>query len=149
MARLSLRSPLGTLRRSRDLLDDAWSDFPGFSMFRRGDEDVLGVWSPRVDIYETNDDIVVECELPGMHKDDIHVDVEGDRLSIRGERNEEKETEGRSYYRSERHYASFDRSFTLPAGIEADQVEAEYRDGILSIVLPKTETAKAKHVKVK
>lgn len=109
----------------------------------------LGAWNPRVNMYEKADNIIVDAELPGIKKEDIDVRVEDHRLTIRGERKEEKETKEEDYYRKERTYGSFMRSFTLPTSVAADKVDASYKDGVLHLTLPKTAEAKGKHITVK
>ncbi len=109
----------------------------------------LGAWNPRVNMYEKGDNIVIDAELPGIKKEDIDVTVEDHQLTLRGERNEEKETKKEDYYRKERLYGSFTRSFTLPSNVAADKVDATYTDGVLHVTLPKTEEAKGKHISVK
>ncbi len=147
MALLSRRTPFQSLRDFEDLVGEMWSGFPG----REGDGESLRRWTPRVDIYSENDHLVIECELPGMKKDDIHVDVEENRLTIGGERRKEKDvgSEEREYYRSERHWAQFERSFTLPSSIDTDHVDAEYNDGVLTVSMPKTEQARKKQIEIK
>jgi HSP20 family protein len=109
----------------------------------------LGSWSPRVNVYEKDDKIIVDAELPGMKREEIDVRVEDHRLIIHGERKEEKETKKEEYYRKERLYGSFTRSLILPSGISTEKVDATYKDGVLHLTLPKTAEAKAKHIAVK
>ena len=118
----------------------------------RDDEDgavTLGAWNPRVNIYEKGDDIIVDAELPGLKKEDIDVRVEDHRLTVRGERKEEKETKKENYYRKERFHGSFVRSLMLPSDVATDKVDATYKDGVLQLTLPKTDEAKGKHITVK
>ena len=109
-------------------------------MFGEGEESgtSMATWSPRVDVYESGDDLVFECEAPGVNKDDIDVSVENNRLTISGERREEKEAGGddRDYYRTERLYGRFQRSFALPDGVDASDISAQYDEGVLKITLP-------------
>ena len=109
----------------------------------------LGAWNPRVNMYEKGDNILIDAELPGIKKEDIDVTVEEHQVTLRGERKEEKETKKEEYYRKERLYGSFARSFTLPSNVAADKVDATYKDGVLHVTLPKTEEAKGKHISVK
>ena len=105
-------------------------------------------WWPEVDITDEKDRIVVRADLPGMKQEEIEVEAADGVLTIKGERKREAETkEGRSY-RIERSYGSFLRSFTLPAGVDASKVDAAYKNGVLEVVIPKREEAKAKKVKV-
>jgi HSP20 family protein len=94
---------------------------------------------PLVDIYEKDNKVVMELELPGVKKEDIEVKIEGDRLIITGEVKEEKEVKKENYYRSERRYGKFERSFTIDRNISPEEINAEYKDGILKITLPKKE----------
>jgi len=122
------------------------------SLFRGGvvDDGSYGTfWSPFVDIIEHDDAYVVEAELPGLTKDDVKISIEGNILTIRGEKKREQTKEGRNYHRSERAFGSFMRSFTLPSSVRADKIEATYRNGILTINLPKVEEAKPKTIEVK
>ncbi len=106
------------------------------------------LWALVVDITDEKDNIRVRAELPGLKKEDVEVSVEGDILTIKGEKKQEKETKEKDYIRSERYYGAFHRSFTLPAGVDAQKVNASYKDGVLEITLPKREDAKPKQVKV-
>lgn len=106
-------------------------------------------WYPVVDIYEKGDDIVLEAELPGLKKEDIDVRVENNVLTLRGERKLERETKKDGAFRSERAYGTFSRSFTLPTMVASDKIQAEYKDGMLTLVLPRVEEAKPKQIPVK
>ena len=105
-------------------------------------------WAPAVDIVDEKDQIKVKADLPGMKKEEIEVNVENDVLTIKGEKKEEKEIKEKDYVRSERYYGAFHRAFTLPASVDAQKVNATYKDGVLEIALPKKEGAKPKQVKV-
>lgn len=105
-------------------------------------------WAPPVDIYENENDIVLKAELPGVEPRDVEVRVEDSTLYLKGERKFEKETKEENYHRVERSYGSFARSFSLPNSISADKVKAEYKDGLLTLTLPKREEAKPKTIKI-
>ena len=105
-------------------------------------------WAPAVDVIEEKDVIKVKADLPGLKKEEIEVAVDNDTLTIKGEKKQEKEIKEKGYIRSERYYGSFHRSFTLPAGVDPQKVNANYRDGVLEITLPKREEAKKNEVKV-
>jgi len=105
-------------------------------------------WAPPVDIYETENDIVVKAELPGIEPKDVDVKVEDNTLYLKGERKFEKETKEDNYHRVERSYGAFARSFSLPNSINTDKVKAEFRDGLLTLTLPKREEAKPKTIKI-
>lgn len=103
---------------------------------------------PRLDLRETDSAIQVTADLPGVDKDNIEVSVQGDRLIIRGEKRSEDERREGNYYQVERSYGSFHRQVWLPAEVNPDKVEANYKDGVLTIDLPKTEEVKAKTKKI-
>jgi HSP20 family protein len=105
-------------------------------------------WSPSVDIYETENDLVLKADLPDINPNDIEVRVENQTLTIKGERKFEQDPAVRGYHRIERNYGSFVRSFTVPATVDADKVAAEYKNGVLTVKLPKKETAKPRQVKI-
>jgi HSP20 family protein len=107
-----------------------------------------GSWSPPVDIYETDENIILQAELPGIERKDITLEVKDDVLTLKGDRKFEKEVKQENYHRVERSYGSFQRSFTLPSNIKRDKVEAEFKDGILEVILPKVEEAKPRQIKV-
>ena len=107
-------------------------------------------WAPSVDIEEAGDKYVVKADLPGVAKKDIEVKLDNGVLSIRGEKNVEKETgKDKRSHRRERFHGSFARSFTLPAAVEADAVDASYRDGVLTLHIPKKDDAKARSIDIK
>jgi HSP20 family protein len=138
-----LDSDLGRIRREMDHL---------FGLMRGGqvDDDTFGsFWSPSVDIIEHDDAFIVEAELPGMSKDDVKTSIEGNILTIKGEKKQEQAKEGKNYHRTERVYGSFMRSFTLPTSVRTDKIEASYKNGILTVRIPKAEEAKSKSIEVK
>lgn len=114
-----------------------------------GEGFTLTEWIPPVDIAEDDKEYTVKVELPGMKKEDVHVNVEAGVLSITGERKVEKEEKDKKHHRSERMYGSFVRTFTLPDGTASDKVSAEFKDGVLTVHLPKDEKAKPKSIEVK
>jgi HSP20 family protein len=105
-------------------------------------------WAPPVDIYETEEAIVLKAELPGVDPKDVEVRVEDNTLYLKGERKFEKEVKEQNYHRVERSYGSFARSFSLPNSISTDQVRAEFKDGLLTLTMPKREEAKPKTIKI-
>lgn len=113
------------------------------------EESFMEDWMPAINVYEEKDDFVVEAELPGMKRDEIHIYMSGDNLNITGQRREEHEEKGRDAYRSERYFGHFHRMIPLPVAVNADAIEARYRDGILTVTCPKTEEARGKQVEVK
>jgi HSP20 family protein len=106
-------------------------------------------WAPVVDITEDEKEYLIKAELPEMKREDIKINIEDDVLSISGERKYEKDEKGKKYHRVERAYGSFLRSFTLPQDADGSKVSATYKDGVLSIHLPKSEKAKPKAIEVK
>jgi len=121
------------------------------SFFRGVDEPSLlnSTWIPAVDVAEENDAYVVKVELPGVNKDDVKITLESNILTIRGEKKVENEVKEKNYHRTERSYGAFQRSFTLPTSVKSDEIDAVYKDGILTVALPKAEEAKPKQIEVK
>jgi HSP20 family protein len=114
-----------------------------------GDEGIArGAWAPTVDIYENKDQIVLEAELPGMNREDFELSIENNVLTLRGERRFEKRDESDNYHRVERSYGSFTRSFTLPQTVSSENVSAEYKNGVLRVVLQKREEVKARRIEI-
>jgi HSP20 family protein len=105
-------------------------------------------WSPAVDIFETEDEIVVKAELPGMERKDIALNLENNVLTVRGERQFAKEAKDENYHRIERSYGTFSRSFSIPATVDEEKIRADYREGVLKIVLPKKEQVKPKQIRI-
>lgn len=108
----------------------------------------LTSWRPRVDVYEENDELVFEVDASGIDKDDLDVSIEDNRLTIRGERKAEHEQSNRDYYRSERVYGTFQRSFALPDSIAEEDVSASYDNGVLTISTPLSQTAEKRSVPI-
>jgi HSP20 family protein len=106
-------------------------------------------WTPTVDISESDGEYLIKAELPEVKKEDVKVTVEDGVLTLQGERRQEKEEKGKRYHRVERSYGSFVRSFTLPESVDETGVKAEYKDGVLSLHLPKSEKVKPKAIDVK
>jgi HSP20 family protein len=106
------------------------------------------VWAPAADMYETKNEVVLRAELPGLNDKDIHVSITSDLLTIQGERRGENDVQDASHYRRERWFGKFLRTFSLPMPIETSQIKAAYRDGVLTVTLPKSEEIKAKEIKV-
>ena len=132
---------LSSLRDELDrLFESPWAELARTSQLLSG-------WTPALDVYEEKDHYVVKAELPGMRKEDIEVSMDGERLSISGERKSETEEEGETS-KAERYFGRFQRTVTLPAAVAAEKVKAQYKDGILTVTLPKTEEAKPKQIDV-
>ena len=123
----------------------------GFEPFFRptGEENwSLATWAPACDIYEGDNEIVVKVELPEVKKEDVTVSIENNLLTIRGQRKFEEDVKRENYHRLERRYGEFTRSFTLPAFVDTAKVNAEFKDGMLRVTMPKREEAKPKQVEV-
>ena len=105
-------------------------------------------WTPALDVYEDKDHFTVKAEVPGMKKEDIEVSLHEGTLTVSGERKEEAASKESGLYRSERYFGRFQRAVDLPASVVGDKVKAEYRDGILTITLPKAEEAKPRQINV-
>ncbi len=109
---------------------------------------LLSGWNPAVDLYEDKDNVIVKAELPGLKKEDIEVSINDGVLSISGERKSEAKFEDAETHRSERFVGRFQRTLTLPADVKGDEVKAQYKDGVLTVTLPKAEEAKPKQIEV-
>jgi HSP20 family protein len=129
--------------RMNRLFDDA-----GGGIRRSEEPSSTTIWSPAVDIYETEGEIVVQAELPGMDRKDINLHLENNVLTIRGDRQFKKETKEDNYHRIERSYGGFSRSFSIPTTVDEDKIRADYKDGVLKIALPKKEQAKPKQIQI-
>jgi len=123
-------------------LDQFFSDF-GLD-FRNTDT----VWNPHVDIKETDEYYEVKAEIPGMSKKDINIKFRDDVLAITGERKNEQETKNDRYHRMERSYGKFERHFHFPTGVKANDIKANYKNGVLIISIPKTEEVKPKEIAI-
>jgi HSP20 family protein len=106
----------------------------------------VGSWLPAVDVYENDQALVFKAELPGFSKDDVHVELKDNVLTLKGERKREVEVKEEQYHRMERSHGTFQRSFALPIGVEAEKAEATFKDGVLELTLPKAEVAKPKRI---
>ena len=104
---------------------------------------------PRVDIEEDEEGYVIKAEVPGVRKEDLSIEIENNVLTIRGEKREEREEKEKKVYRRETYYGEFKRSFALPEHVDVEKVEAEFRDGVLMLKLPKVEEQKARKIEIK
>jgi len=123
------------------LFEDALHTWPAES-------DGTTAWAPAADIYETENDLVLQADLPGIDPKQIDVRVENNVLTIRGERRFEPKVERESFHRIERSYGTFSRSFTLSTAVNPEKIQANYKNGVLSITLPKAEQAKPKRIQI-
>ncbi len=146
-ARLNEDNPFAMLRREMDSMFDNF--FRGFEL--EPFEGRIGTFAPRIDVSETDREITVSAELPGLDEKDIDVSLSDDMLTIKGEKKDEKEDKGKDYYRMERSYGSFSRTIPLPVEVQADKVDATFKKGVLTVTLPKSEQAvkAAKKVTIK
>jgi len=117
-------------------------------LFGRSQESNLTSWAPAVDIYENERELVVKADLPDMKPEDLDIRVENNILTIRGERKFAKKVDEKNYLRVERSYGSFARSFALANTVNSEAIKAEYKDGVLTLTIPKREEAKPKQIKV-
>ncbi len=134
-------------RRMTSLFD--WSPFRRSALTTEDETITVPEWAPLVDIAEDEKEYLIKVELPEVQKDDVKVTVESGTLTISGERKAEKEEKGRKFHRVERYYGRFERSFTIPDDAEADNVKAEFKDGVLRVHLAKSEKARPKQIEVK
>jgi HSP20 family protein len=123
------------------LFDDFWG--------RRTGEDGDRLIAPAIDVTEDEHNLTIAAELPGLKKEDVRIQVENGVLSISGEKKFEQETKDKNFHRMERRYGSFYRAVTLPKGVAAESADAEFKDGVLTIRLPKREDVKPKQVKIR
>lgn len=130
-----------TLREAMDqLFNDAFTSSAGVRKVAS---------TPLVDMYQTDDDIVIKATLPGFAKDDVDITLTDNVLTLRGNVEKEEENEGKSYYIREQSYTNFERSLRLPVDVELEKAEALFKDGILTITLPKAEAVKPKSIMIK
>jgi HSP20 family protein len=154
-----VRHPFETLRREVDrLFEDFGSDF-WRAPFRRSAFDIEPIWrrewtfgvTPAVDIVEKDNAYEVTADLPGMDEKNIEVNVANGTLTIKGEKQEEKEEKKKNYYLQERRFGSFQRSFRVPEGVDANKIDAQFKKGVLTVTMPKTAEAQkpAKKIEIK
>jgi HSP20 family protein len=137
--------PFGGLSTLHDQVNRLFNE----TMFRGpGEGAALTTWAPAVDIYETPNELVVKADLPDVNEKDIDVRVENNLLTISGERKFEKNISEDNYLRVERSYGAFSRSFSLPNTVNAESINAEYKNGVLTVKVPKREESKPRQVKV-
>jgi HSP20 family protein len=118
---------------------------------QQGSEDdwaLGGTWAPAVDIYEQDNNIVIKAELPGVDPKDVDIRLDNNVLTLKGERKLDNEVKKENYHRVERAYGVFTRSFTLPNTVDANNIKAEFKDGVLRLTLPKREEAKPKQIQI-
>lgn len=139
--------PMRDLTNVREEMNRLFDEFfTGLPERRRGL--LEGEWVPSIDLAETEDEIVVTIELPGIKQDDVDITIADDVLTFKGEKKEEKEVKKENYHRIERSYGSFQRSITLPTIVQADKAKATYKNGVLQVNIPKAEEVKPKQIKI-
>ena len=134
--------------RGLSTLQDQFNRLFNESFRNHTEEPAWTTWAPAVDIYETPNELVVKADLPDVNEKDIDVRVENNLLTIRGERKFEKSVTEENFLRVERAYGAFSRSFSLPNTVNAETIGAEYKNGVLTVTLPKREESKPRQVKV-
>ena len=137
--------PFPEFERMRKEMDRLWDSFSGRPR-KRGEEE--GEWLPSLDVSETKDEYVVKAEIPGIDPKDIDISLSDGMLTIKGEKKQEKEEKEENYHLVERSYGTFTRSIQLSGEVQAEKIKAEYKNGILKVVLPKSEKAKQKEIKI-
>jgi HSP20 family protein len=139
-------APFRDFERMRRDMDRLWDSF-----FERGTlrGEEAGEWLPSLDVAETKNEIVVKAEVPGLEPKDIDISVSDGLLTIKGEKKQEREEKEENYHLVERSYGTFTRSIRLPNEVQSDKINASYKNGVLKVVLPKSEEAKKKEVKIK
>lgn len=140
-------APFKDFETMRTQMDRLWDSFHEGRARRRLDEELE--WLPSIDVAETKNDIVVKAEVPGMDPKDIDISLSDGTLTIKGEKKQEREEKEEDYHLVERSYGTFTRSVQLPKQVKHDHVSASYKNGILKVILPKSEEAKTKSVKIK
>ena len=134
--------------RGATTLQEQFNHMFGNGLPRNAEESNLTPWAPAVDIYETEHELVVKADLPDVNPQDLDIRVENNILTIRGERKFEKKVNESNYLRVERAYGSFSRSFSLANTVNSEAIKAEYKNGVLTLTVPKREEAKPKQIKV-
>ena len=142
MRHLATRRPVGNLFSLHNEMGKIFGD-----LFASQESETTS-WMPTVDISETENGYEIHTELPGVVESDVNVSVTDNLLTIKGEKQQEEKTEDKNYHRVERRYGSFQRSFTLPRNVETTDIKAEFKDGVLTLNIPKTEAAKPKEIPI-
>lgn len=144
MANLTRWEPMREFLTLRDMMDRLFED-----NFTRSLQGVDRIGSPMVDMYQTNDEVVIKATLPGMKAEDVQISVVGDMVTLQGEIKKEEEVKNLTYHLQERSYGMFSRSIPLPTAVVTDKAKAEFENGILTLTLPKAEEVKPKTITIK
>ena len=147
MADLARWDPVGDIVSLREAMDRLFED--SFIRPRGWLTAADGMGMLPLDVYESDDEVAVRASIPGVNSDDIDISVMGTTLTIKGEKSEDREEKKGNYHLRERHYGAFQRSVNLPSQVNVDRAKAEFKDGVLTLTLPKVEAAKPKSIKVK
>lgn len=146
MTYLTTRRPMRNLFSFHNEMGRIFGDL--FDADENGTDTEKTAWMPTVDISETENGFEIRAELPGVSETDVNVSVTDNRLTIKGEKRQAAETDGKNYHRVERRYGSFQRSFTLPRHVETDAIKAQFTDGVLTLEIPKPEAAKPTEIPI-
>jgi len=138
-----------TLMRWQPYRNPVWQMMNRFLDDAASAADETAAWSPRIEVVETDNQFEVAAELPGVEKDDVKVEVQSNILTISGEKRPAPEKKERSMYLGERAYGTFSRSFQLPALVDNSAIRATFKNGVLTLALPKVEEAKPRHIEIK
>ncbi len=136
------RDLLNMQREIGRVFDNLFSDYDSESSF-------VAQWVPRVDVVENKDAFMIKAELPGIDKSNVKITLHDNILTIRGDKKQENEEKGINVHRIERSFGTFERAFSLPTTVKSDKIDASFKDGVLTITLPKVEEAKPKEIEVK
>ena len=138
--------PFEALTSMRREMDRLFENFFERGPWTTGDG---GAFEPAIEMADTDDSIMVKAQVPGVSKENLHLDITDDNLTLRGEIKEEEKAEGRRFHRREWRYGAFARTIPLPTAVKADQAKAQLKDGVLTITIPKGEHAKMKQIPIK
>lgn len=147
MTYLTTRRPMRNLFSFPNEMGRVFGDL--FASHEDGTDMEKTPWMPTVDISETESGYEIRAELPGISEDDVNVSVTDNVLTVKGEKRQEEETEGKNYHRVERRYGSFQRRFRLPSEVETDDIKAEFSDGVLTLSIPKPAAVKPTEIPIK
>ena len=146
MRNIATRRPIGNLFNLHNEMGRIFGDL--FDSQEKDSNGETTAWMPTVDISETENNFEIRAELPGVNDEDVKVSVTDNLLTIQGEKRQEEKTDQKNYHRVERRYGNFQRSFTLPRNVETSNIKAGYKDGVLTLSIPKAEEAKPTEISI-